>query len=169
MSRPTILASKFVGTISLGLLTGSSLTLSSLILPPLLSLPTLPPALASFTTLRRSTASYQTALASLAASSFLLAYALSPRNVKHPYMLWTTATLLASWAIGWWRQDAEKELTLEEGRSASWAKARAESGEVNGEVVREEMEGWRWGQVLRGGLWAVGWGMSVVGIWGDGA
>ena len=84
-------------------------------------------------------------------------------------MLWTTATLLASWAIGWWRQDAEKELTLEEGRSASWAKARAESGEVNGEVVREEMEGWRWGQVLRGGLWAVGWGMSVVGIWGDGA
>ncbi|MCJ1379271.1 hypothetical protein MMC17_002372 [Xylographa soralifera] len=169
MSRPTIFASKFVGTISLGLLTGSSLTLSSLILPPLLSLPTLPPALASFTTLRRSTATYQTALASLAATSFLLAYTLSPRNTKHPYLLWTTSTLLASWAIGWWRQDVEKELTLEEGRSSSWARARAESGEVNGEVVREEMEGWRWGQVLRGGVWAVGWGMSVVGIWGDGA
>lgn len=40
--------------------------------------------------------------------------------------------------------------------------------EVNGEVVREEMEGWRWVQGIRGGLWAVGWGMSIVGIWGDG-
>lgn len=40
--------------------------------------------------------------------------------------------------------------------------------EVNGEVVREEMEAWRWGQAVRSAVWGLGWGMSVVGIWGDG-
>ncbi|MCJ1473961.1 hypothetical protein MMC13_002617 [Lambiella insularis] len=168
MSRPTIFASKFVGTVSLGLLTGSSLTLSFLTLPTLLDLPTLPPALSSFTHLRRTASSYQTLLTTLATTSLLLAYTLSPSKARHPYLLMTAAITASTWGIAWWRKDAERELTLEKGRSAEWARARAESGEVNGEVVREEMEEWRWGQVLRAGAWGWAWGMSVVGIWGDG-
>lgn len=45
---------------------------------------------------------------------------------------------------------------------------REDDGRVNGEVVRERVEGWRWGQGVRGGVAAVAWGMCVVGIWGDG-
>ena len=45
----------------------------------------------------------------------------------------------------------------------------ASTGSLNGEVVREGMERWRGRQVLRGVGFAVAWGVSVVGLWGDGA
>lgn len=45
----------------------------------------------------------------------------------------------------------------------------ASTGSLNGEVVREGMERWRGRQVLRGLGFAVAWGISVVGLWGDGA
>lgn len=38
---------------------------------------------------------------------------------------------------------------------------------MNGEVVREGMEGWRWGQGIKMGAWGVGWVVCVVGLWGD--
>ena len=41
--------------------------------------------------------------------------------------------------------------------------------EVNGEEVRQRMEGFRMGQVVRTGVAGLGFAMSVVGIWGDGA
>ena len=45
----------------------------------------------------------------------------------------------------------------------------ASTGSLNGEVVREGMERWEGRQVLRGVGFAVAWGVSVVGLWGDGA
>lgn len=45
----------------------------------------------------------------------------------------------------------------------------ASTGSLNGEVVREGMERWRGKQALRGVGFAVAWGVSVVGLWGDGA
>ena len=45
----------------------------------------------------------------------------------------------------------------------------ASTGSLNGEVVREGMERWRGRQLLRGVGFAVAWGISVVGLWGDGA
>lgn len=43
------------------------------------------------------------------------------------------------------------------------------SGEgVNGEVLREGMEGWRGRQMVKGAVWGLAWGVSVVGLWGDG-
>lgn len=41
--------------------------------------------------------------------------------------------------------------------------------DVNGEEVREEMEGFILTQVIRTAIAGVGFAMSVVGIWGDGA
>lgn len=41
--------------------------------------------------------------------------------------------------------------------------------DVNGEEVREEMEGFMLTQVIRTCIAGVGFTMSVVGIWGDGA
>lgn len=39
---------------------------------------------------------------------------------------------------------------------------------VNGEVLREGMETWRGRQIFRGCVWGLAWGMSMVGLWGDG-
>lgn len=41
--------------------------------------------------------------------------------------------------------------------------------EVNGEEVREQMEGFRFVQIVRTAVAGIGFAMSVVGIWGDGA
>lgn len=41
--------------------------------------------------------------------------------------------------------------------------------EVNGEEVREQMEGFMTSQVIRTVVAGIGFAMSVVGIWGDGA
>lgn len=41
--------------------------------------------------------------------------------------------------------------------------------DVNGEEVREEMEGFMWTQVIRTCVAGTAFAMSVVGIWGDGA
>jgi len=41
--------------------------------------------------------------------------------------------------------------------------------DVNGEEVREQMEGFMMTQVVRTVVAGIGFAMSVVGIWGDGA
>lgn len=45
----------------------------------------------------------------------------------------------------------------------------AEEEDVNGEEIRERMEGFTKGQIVRTGIAAVGFFMAIVGIWGDGA
>jgi autophagy-related protein 33 len=44
----------------------------------------------------------------------------------------------------------------------------AESEDINGEEVRSAMEGFKYSQSVRAGVSAVGFAMSVVGLWGDG-
>jgi autophagy-related protein 33 len=41
--------------------------------------------------------------------------------------------------------------------------------EVNGEEVRQHMEGFKLNQIVRTAFAGVGFAMSVVGMWGDGA
>jgi autophagy-related protein 33 len=41
--------------------------------------------------------------------------------------------------------------------------------EVNGEEVKEQMEGFMMTQIVRTAVAGIGFAMSVVGIWGDGA
>jgi autophagy-related protein 33 len=41
--------------------------------------------------------------------------------------------------------------------------------EVNGEEVREQMEGFMTSQIIRTAVAGIGFAMSVIGIWGDGA
>lgn len=40
--------------------------------------------------------------------------------------------------------------------------------EINGEVVRGKLENWRTWGLFRGSLMGVGFGMGLLGIWGDG-
>ncbi|MCJ1338431.1 hypothetical protein MMC09_003719 [Bachmanniomyces sp. S44760] len=153
MSSTTIAITKFVGTISLGLLTGVSYTLATLTLPTLLSLPTFPPARSTFLTLQAHARTQQVLLSSLASTSLFLAYALSPRVARHPYLLWCTGAVLLSGGVDF-------AIRTDQGK--------LEEEDVNGEVVREGIERWKFGQIARTGLSGLGFAMSVVGIWGDG-
>ncbi|XXG94591.1 peroxisomal 2 4-dienoyl-CoA reductase sps19 [Hypoxylon texense] len=81
---------KFVGTISLGLLTGTSYTLSALTIPSLLELPSASSAAKAFRSLASTASTHLNALSAVSGSAFLLAYALSPRGFRHPYLFYTS-------------------------------------------------------------------------------
>ncbi|KAI1096289.1 hypothetical protein F5B19DRAFT_438611 [Rostrohypoxylon terebratum] len=81
---------KFVGTISLGLLTGTSYTLSTLTIPSLLELPSASAASKAFRSLASTASFHLDALTTISGSAFLLAFTLSPRGFKHPYLLYTS-------------------------------------------------------------------------------
>lgn len=59
-------------------------------------------------------------------------------------------------------RDSEESISEEE------PEVEVEEG-VNGEEVREQMEGFRQSQIIRTAIAGVGFMMSVVGIWGDGS
>ncbi|KAL2169207.1 hypothetical protein VTG60DRAFT_6371 [Thermothelomyces hinnuleus] len=87
---------KFVGTVSLGVLTGLSYTLSSLTIPALLTLPSAGAAARAFDTLTTSATRHLRSLAAVSSSAFALAYFLSPRPLRHPYLLYASALALSS-------------------------------------------------------------------------
>ncbi|TVY40982.1 Autophagy-related protein [Lachnellula occidentalis] len=182
---------KFVGTVSLGLLTGLSYTLSTLTVPTLLSLPSASSASRAFTSLSTLSPNHLTALTSISSASFFLAYLLSPRSQKHPYLLWTTMIVASSGLThlvfkptvrekktapkrnnkGKARQmDASYEVLGASDRDSEGTVSGEETEEdVNGEDVREQMEGFMKRQIATTVLAGVGFAMSVIGIWGDGA
>ncbi|TVY85718.1 hypothetical protein LAWI1_G008685, partial [Lachnellula willkommii] len=154
---------KFVGTVSLGLLTGLSYTLSTLTSPNLLALPSASSASRAFASLSTLSPNHLTALTSISSASFLLAYLLSPRSQKHPYLLWTTLIVACSGlpqlvlkpavrakktvpkrdGKGKGRQmDASYEVLGASDRDSEGTVSEEETEEeVNGEEVREQMEG----------------------------
>ncbi|KAL6718678.1 hypothetical protein ACLMJK_002912 [Lecanora helva] len=190
----TINLSKFVGTISLGLLTGTSYTLTTTTLPPMLALPTAQPAHTTFTSLRNLTSERQFLLSALSSSSLLLAYTLSPPRGRHPFLLWATLAIGLGYGREIWhnasvivlgkpkkgslngREDggsgessSDEEWEVENGGSMSRSKfAGKNETELNGEVVREAMEKWRKTQAGKAMVWGLGWVVCVVGLWGDG-
>lgn len=91
---PGVSILKFVGTVSLGLLTGLSFTLSTVTVPTLLTLPSAQSAGKAFRTLTDAATAQLRALAGVATSAFLLSYLLSPRAVRHPYLLYTSLLVL---------------------------------------------------------------------------
>ncbi|KAI2629800.1 hypothetical protein GGR54DRAFT_586434 [Hypoxylon sp. NC1633] len=81
---------KFVGTISLGLLTGTSYTLATLTIPSLLELPAASSAAKAFRSLASAASKIQTRLSNISGTVFLVAFVLSPRDFKHPYLVYTS-------------------------------------------------------------------------------
>jgi autophagy-related protein 33 len=120
----------------------------------------------------------------------LIAYILSPRSQKHPYLLWTSLFVAASGVTDLLLPAPKKTITSVKsarqkkgkGRQmdasyevlgASDRESEASSEEMeddfNGEEVRQEMEGFMWTQIIRTCVAGTAFAMSVVGIWGDGA
>lgn len=163
MPLPTIAICKFVGTISLGLLTGVSTTHSTLTLPSLLALPTAPTAHTTLSTLTHSTTHLTRPLRHLSTLALLAAYFLSPRRNRHPYLLYTSLlALLSGPAVDY----AFARAAQPTARAPSFA---AEAGDVNGEQVRQAVERMRAVEGVRAGVAGAAFAMVVVGIWGDGA
>ncbi|KAH7376285.1 hypothetical protein B0T11DRAFT_324210 [Plectosphaerella cucumerina] len=81
---------KFVGTVSLGLLTGLSYSLSAISVPSILSLPSAASASRAFQSLLATSTLRTRALTGLSTASLLLAFVLSPRAHRHPYLLYTS-------------------------------------------------------------------------------
>ncbi|KAG5930100.1 Autophagy- protein 33 [Claviceps africana] len=182
-------ALKFVGTVSLGLLTGVSYTVSSLTLPSLLRLPSSTSASQAITSLTKSLDAPLLALTSLASAPLLLSFVLSPRRARHPYLLYTSALAALSMLVPRFlpqpgfrpvpaaapkagkqpspraRMDASYEVL---GDVQSEAASEEEMEEVNGEEVRAQVESLSRSYLARTGLAAVGFAMAVVGLWGDG-
>ncbi|KAK5658249.1 hypothetical protein OQA88_2224 [Cercophora sp. LCS_1] len=87
---------KFVGTVSLGLLTGLSYTLSTLTVPALLTLPSADTASRAFDALVGTSKRHASTLSTISGSAFALAFFLSPRHFRHPYLLYTSLLVFGS-------------------------------------------------------------------------
>jgi len=161
MPATTVAICKFVGTISLGLLTGVSYTLSTQSLPSLLTLPSAKPAAYTISQTTRLAALHTTALSAVSTLSLLTAYALSPPRARHPYLLWTALAAGLSGALTL----ATDSKTI--GRKQ--VRSEIEFAEVNGEQVEKAARDRQLWEFVRASLGGVGFAMGVVGIWGDGA
>lgn len=173
---------------------GLSYTLSTVALPSLLSLPSASSASHAFTHLTTRALTDLRILAGISTSSFALAYALSPRGARHPYLLWTALFVAASGltdlvlrpqstrTIASAREadraraasqgprralDASYEV-LGDSHSEGQGSASESDEDVNGEEIRAAVEQFRLGQTVRAAVSGIGFAMSVVGIWGDG-
>ena len=65
--------------------------------------------------------------------------------------------------------DASYEVLGHDSNSEGTQSGEEGEEEVNGEEMREQMEGFMTSQIIRTIVAGLGFAMSVVGIWGDGA
>ena len=75
---------------------GLSYTLSNLTIPTLLTLPSADTASKAFDQLTTTAKSHIQLLGSVSGSAFALAFLLSPRNFRHPYLLYTSLLVFGS-------------------------------------------------------------------------
>ncbi|KZF22907.1 hypothetical protein L228DRAFT_261028 [Xylona heveae TC161] len=183
MSRcPIVVVPKFIGTISLGLLTGVSYTLSTQTLPTLLAFPSAATAHHSLQKLQSVAKRHLHALSGLSIVSLSTAYFFSPPRGRHPYLLWTSLMVALSAGVDFALQKNEARLfSLSKRQEQSGSESgelplheakRAEegyAGAINGEEVKSRMEAFQLAQTVRACVAGIGFLMGVVGIWGDGA
>ncbi|KAI1820338.1 hypothetical protein F4861DRAFT_523379 [Xylaria intraflava] len=96
MASKKVSVLKFVGTVSLGLLTGTSYTLSTFMVPSLLEFSSASTAAKALRSLASTATTHLTTLSLLSGSSFLLAFVISPSGYRHPYLLYTSIFCLST-------------------------------------------------------------------------
>lgn len=135
-------------------------------------------------------------LTTTAGSAFVLAFALSPRGFRHPYLLYTSLFVFGTQLTGYITPAIFGPPSDFSQRRAALAKARKEKTavnrmeqsyellgdshsdeglnsedaeeEINGEEVRSEVEFFVKNKLVQTALAGIGFMMAVVGIWGDG-
>ncbi|KAF2277012.1 uncharacterized protein EI97DRAFT_432625 [Westerdykella ornata] len=174
MSAGTVFIFKFVGTVSVGLLTGLSATLSAVSLPALLSLPTALTARQTLTDLSTRSRVFSTYLRHITTFSLFSAYLLSPRRFRHPYLLYVSLFTAASgpgvdYAFSTVGSEERHGRVLGEVKEGEQRDLEAGPEEVNGEEVGKGLQSMKAREGVRAIVAGIGFAMSVVGIWGDGA
>ncbi|KAJ9302829.1 hypothetical protein DTO271G3_203 [Paecilomyces variotii] len=183
-----ITVTKFVGTVSLGLLTGLSYSTASITIPSLRLLPTAPDATRALREVKRRTRKHALQLSNLTNGCILFAYCLSSKRRKHPYLIWMVLTSsIGSFGVDFlfnrskgfvgWAQMVVEDLGLPvlAGKKKTTTKKEDDlvvvepALEVNGETVEQEMEQERKLQRARAWLSGLALAMGIVGLWGDGA
>ncbi|KAL4913868.1 hypothetical protein BDW62DRAFT_191636 [Aspergillus aurantiobrunneus] len=179
-----ITVTKFVGTISLGLLTGLSYSASTITVPSLSLLSTSTNASKSLSEVKRLNRKHGLRLANISNVCLLFAYSISPRHRKHPYLVWMAVmSTLGSYGVDYWfhRQNGLKAWVCSVVQDTGYLSlcgrksqkkeddlVVVESEEnVNGEVVRKEMETERRLQGIRAVFSGLALSMGIVGLWGD--
>ncbi|KAI9737805.1 MAG: hypothetical protein M1834_009174 [Cirrosporium novae-zelandiae] len=171
---------KFVGTTSLGLLTGLSYNLHSTLLPTILAFPNATTASRFLAQLHLRTLHSTAFLTPISIITFPLAFFLSARRGRHPYLLWVS---LIS-AIGavtdlfvYGQEDKQMVRKLgfkghgyggKKGKEPMMAPMEESDEDINGETVRMGVENWRRRESVRGTFAGVAWGLAMLGLWGDG-
>ncbi|KAI1157551.1 hypothetical protein F5B18DRAFT_644640 [Nemania serpens] len=199
MASKKVAVLKFVGTISLGILTGTSYTLSTFTIPSLLELSSASTAAKAFRSLASSATARLTTLSGVAGSAFLLAFAFSPSGYRHPYLIYTSIFCFGTRLTDYVTPSIfgkPSARSAADQQTAARVQARREKAaarrmvasyevlgdshteevdnefvdeEVNGEEVRSEVEVFVRDQLVRTAVAALGFAVAVLGIWGDGA
>ncbi|PYI33245.1 hypothetical protein BP00DRAFT_392624 [Aspergillus indologenus CBS 114.80] len=178
-----ITVSKFVGTVSLGLLTGISYSASTIAIPALAQLPTSATGSRSLSEIKRLNRKHGMRLTNIANGCLLFAYSISPRHRKHPYLIWMcVASTIGTYGMDFWfhRQAGVKawfQAVLHD--TGFWTQAGAPKqqkkeedlvvveAEENGESVQTEMNTERRLQQVRAVFSGLALAMGIVGLWGD--
>ncbi|KAL4806093.1 hypothetical protein BDV18DRAFT_138663 [Aspergillus unguis] len=179
-----ITVTKFIGTISLGLLTGLSYSASTITVPSLSLLTTSTNASKSLTEVKRLNRKHGLRLANISNVCLLFAYSISPRHRKHPYLVWMAVmSTIGSYGVDYFfhRENGFKawacSVLQDTGCLSLCAKKTQKKEEdivvvdaeenVNGEVVRREMETERRLEGVRAVFSGIALSMGIVGLWGD--
>ena len=167
-----LLAAQLAAILADRFLQGTATTLSALTLPALLTLPTARNARTTLTALTTRTKALARTLRYVTTVSLVSAFCLSPARVRHPYLLYTAVFAGASgraieWAVGGGgRRRRDGSAASDDGGTAA-ATAADEDADLNGELVRIEVERLQIVEGVRAAVAGVAFMMGVVGIWGD--
>ncbi|KAJ5177096.1 uncharacterized protein N7482_002973 [Penicillium canariense] len=175
--------SKFVGTVSLGLLTGLSYSTAAITVPSLKLLSTSATASRCFNEVKRLNRKHVLRLSSLANTCLLFAYAASPPRRKHPFLvLMCAVSTVGSFGLdlwfnrhmglkNWFFSVVQDTTCVRLSTAASTKKDEdlvvVEAEDANGESVQREMDKERRLQRARAWLSGLAFSMGVVGLWGD--
>jgi autophagy-related protein 33 len=134
-------------------------------LPALLALPTAVDARTTSAYVSYKSQNVTSYLRHITTFTLFSAYLLSPRRLRHPYLLYTSIFAFASgptidYAVSFRSGASEKRTTLD---------LEAQGDDVNGEQVRQAVETKRLTESIKAVCTGLAFGMQVVGIWGDGA
>ncbi|CEL00499.1 hypothetical protein BJX68DRAFT_235582 [Aspergillus pseudodeflectus] len=179
-----ITVTKFIGTFSLGLLTGLSYSASTITVPSLSLLTTSSGASKSLAEVKRLNRKHGLRLANISNVCLLLAYGISPRHRKHPYLVWMVVmSTIGSYGVDYWfhRESGVKAWICSVAQDMGYLSSRAKKTQkkeedlvvveaeesVNGESVRREMDAERRLQGVRGIFSGIALAMGIVGLWGD--
>ncbi|RAO70800.1 uncharacterized protein BHQ10_006812 [Talaromyces amestolkiae] len=187
-----ITLTKFIGTVSLGLLTGVSYSTAAITIPTLRALPTASHAARALKDVKRRSRKHVFRLSNISSACLFFAWFVASRRKKHPYLIWVSLTsAISSWGVdfwynrelglGGWLRSVVEDIDfpyLAVKRSSSGASSPSSKkdedlvvveADFNGETVERDMAREQSHQMVRSWLSGAALSMAIVGLWGDGA